>query len=207
MPPKSTNYTGEMRLYSPDGSRYYLTESERARFIETVKHMPPMARLFCLTLVYTGCRISEARFMRRGDVQLKDHRVVLKTLKRRTSGHVREVPIPDILVEEFLRLHFAQMLVHLGHELDEMRIAVDHRVIPTLHLKRHSIYNDTPSAATLHLQRHSMYNDTSSVMTLHLKRHSIYNDTTSTTTLHLQRHSIYNDTPSTTTLHLQRHSI
>ena len=109
MPPKSTNYTGEMRLYSPDGSRYYLTESERARFIETVKHMPPMARLFCLTLVYTGCRISEARFMRRGDVQLKDHRVVLKTLKRRTSGHVREVPIPDILVEEFLRLHFAQM--------------------------------------------------------------------------------------------------
>lgn len=106
MPPKSINYTGEMRLYSADGNRYYLNETERARFLEAAQALPAMARVFCLTLVYTGCRISEARFLRRGDVQLQEHRIAFKTLKRRDKGHVREVPIPEALVKEMLRLHF-----------------------------------------------------------------------------------------------------
>jgi len=45
-------------------------------------------------LVYTGCRLSEARNMRKIDLQLAQRKVSIRTLKRRKGQPVREVPIP-----------------------------------------------------------------------------------------------------------------
>ena len=103
------NYPGQMHLYSQSGERLYINVTERFRFIRATKRMSMMTRLFCLTLVYTGCRLSEARFLKRGDLQLGDGRIAFRTLKRRKQGVVREVPIPKFLVRQFLKLHFGEL--------------------------------------------------------------------------------------------------
>ena len=48
-------------LYTAAGQRKYLTTAERSRFL-TAAHSCPRAdlRTLCLTLLHTGCRISEA---------------------------------------------------------------------------------------------------------------------------------------------------
>ena len=93
--------SNEMRLYAHDGSRLYVNESERVAYIKAANGLPPLVRLFCLTLVYTGCRLSEARNLRSEHFQIDERRVSIHTLKRRKSGCIRELPIPDELVEAF----------------------------------------------------------------------------------------------------------
>ena len=54
------------------GGRKYLTSAERDRFIATARRAPrPEIQTFALTLVHTGCRISEALAVRAGDVDLE----------------------------------------------------------------------------------------------------------------------------------------
>ena len=51
----------KLDLFTGDGQRKYLTPDERRDFIAAAKvHPDTSARTFCLTLAYTGCRISEA---------------------------------------------------------------------------------------------------------------------------------------------------
>lgn len=90
-----------MRLYTKEGQRLYVNKAEREAFIQAAQCMPPIPRLLCLTLVYTGCRLSEARFMRPEDFQTNTGRVSFRTLKRRRSGMIREVPIPKQLIAAF----------------------------------------------------------------------------------------------------------
>jgi integrase len=87
----------EMRLYTNDNRRLYLNETERDAFIATAANGPPVVRLFCLTLAYTGCRLSEARYLKLDDIQTNERLVSIKTLKRRRPGHIREVPIPEMV--------------------------------------------------------------------------------------------------------------
>lgn len=49
-----------MRLVDTAGRRLYLSEAERQAFLRATRAYPPDVRAFCLTLLYTGCRISEA---------------------------------------------------------------------------------------------------------------------------------------------------
>ncbi len=98
---KQSTSASEMRLFTNDNRRLYLNQSERASFIRTAAAAPTEMRLFCLTLAYTGCRLSEARYLRREDLQLDECLICFQTLKRRKSGQTREVPIPSQLVDEF----------------------------------------------------------------------------------------------------------
>ena len=50
-------YDGQ-NLFGPCGSRKYLNASERRRFLESAQQLPPPERLFCLTLGWSGARIS-----------------------------------------------------------------------------------------------------------------------------------------------------
>jgi len=48
-------------LFTLDGKRKYLTAEEQGRFIAAANaHERAEVRTLCLTLAYTGCRISEA---------------------------------------------------------------------------------------------------------------------------------------------------
>jgi integrase len=51
-------------------------------------------KAFCLTLFYTGCRISEALNLTAERIDLAGKAVVFETLKRRRRGYFRAVPIP-----------------------------------------------------------------------------------------------------------------
>lgn len=92
-------------MFDRRGSRKYLNGAERRTFLQVVKHEPDTARrAFCLTLYYTGCRISEALNVTTGRVDLASKAIVFETLKRRKPGYYRAVPIPDSLVELLLRV-------------------------------------------------------------------------------------------------------
>ncbi|MGA2871680.1 MAG: tyrosine-type recombinase/integrase, partial [Verrucomicrobiota bacterium] len=58
-----------------------------------------LRRAFCLTLFYTGCRISEALSLTRERIDLTGKAIVFETLKRRRHGCFRAVPVPDTLTD------------------------------------------------------------------------------------------------------------
>jgi integrase/recombinase XerD len=94
-------------LYTPAGARKYLTPAERARFIVAARACPRAElRTFCLTLAYTGCRISEALSVRVRAVEPGAGFIALRSLKRRKRAVViREVPVPADLLNEIETAH------------------------------------------------------------------------------------------------------
>ena len=88
-----------MRLYDGAGRRLYLTPAERRRFLAAAALQPTQIRALCLTLVYTGCRISEALALTPANLQAEDGIIAIHSLKKRQDGHIRELPIPDELAE------------------------------------------------------------------------------------------------------------
>ncbi len=92
-------------LYSRDGQRKYLTPSERARFLAAAANRPPTIETLCLTLVWTGCRISEALDLTRADLDVDDGIVAVRCLKKRRPGIVREVPVPSDYLASLLDVH------------------------------------------------------------------------------------------------------
>jgi len=89
-------------VFDRRGSRKYLNDAERrAYFKATGSEADTKRRVFCLTLFYTGCRISEALNLTTGRIDLSQKCIVFETLKRRQRGIFRAVPIPDSLVALF----------------------------------------------------------------------------------------------------------
>lgn len=94
-----------MRLYDLRGQRKYLTPSERAEFLLASKRAPAKVRTFCGTLVYTGCRISEALGLTAARVDRGDGVVVIESLKKRRKGVFRAVPVPPSFLEDLDQTH------------------------------------------------------------------------------------------------------
>lgn len=93
---------GQLSLYTAGGERKYLTEAERNALIAAAKACPsPRLRTFCLTLVYTGCRISEALAISRRSVEPSAGCIAVRSLKKRKGAIVfREIPVPSELLDE-----------------------------------------------------------------------------------------------------------
>src|ERR1700688_2954157 len=102
MPPRAR--TQEFSLYSPTGARKYLNRDERLRALAEMAKLPSDRALFCLTLAWTGARVSESLALAASSFQVERGIVALRTLKRR-KHHVREVPIPPDLMAALDR-HF-----------------------------------------------------------------------------------------------------
>lgn len=86
-------------LYSRDGQRKYVNASERARFLASAALEDHAVRSLCMTLAYTGCRISEALNLTTGSIQPEEKVIAIRTLKKRGRLSVREVPVPDMLIQ------------------------------------------------------------------------------------------------------------
>ena len=85
-------------MFDRRGSRKYLNANERRAFLQSISGEPDaLRRAFCLTLFFSGCRISEALNLNAERVDLREKIVVFETLKRRGSGYFRAVPVPDML--------------------------------------------------------------------------------------------------------------
>jgi len=93
-------------LRARDGQRKYLNSTERARFLAAAMAASPDIRTFCLTLAYTGCRISEALLIRSEDVEVTERLIALRSLKKREQGVIiREVPVPQDFIDELSVVH------------------------------------------------------------------------------------------------------
>jgi integrase/recombinase XerD len=94
-------------LYTAVGQRKYLTPAERLRFLAAANACPrPELRTLCLTLAYTGCRISEALALTSGSIQVDSACIALRSLKKRKRTIVvREVPVPANLLNALEAAH------------------------------------------------------------------------------------------------------
>lgn len=86
-------------LYVADGTRKYVNLSERAALLSRLSALPRAERLFILTLVWTGARISEVLALTPEHFQIDGGLVAIRTLKRRRH-FVREIPLSTQLVAE-----------------------------------------------------------------------------------------------------------
>ena len=86
--------------YDTEGRRKYLSPAEGQRFLQRVVELPKQRALFCLTLYYTGCRISEALGLRQCDLDSEMNVILIRTLKKRGRKETRRIPIPGFLADE-----------------------------------------------------------------------------------------------------------
>lgn len=100
----SKDQTRGMNLYGAGCGRKYLNVAERRRFAAAAEASPPTVRLFCLMLLWTGCRISEALAITALSIDRENGTVALLTLKRRKDRVVRQVPLPPYFIEDLDRM-------------------------------------------------------------------------------------------------------
>jgi integrase/recombinase XerD len=92
-------------LFDAGGDRKYLNQGERTAFNEVLLRQEDVVqRTFCWTLLFTGCRISEALMMTWNRVDVNERAMVFETLKRRKKGEFRAVPIPEWLIVDLRKL-------------------------------------------------------------------------------------------------------
>lgn len=102
----TTNPTaGLMQLYDPSGRRKYVTPAERQAFLGAAEAAPADVRTFCLTLAYTGCRISEALALTAARVDAGAGVLVIESLKKRRKGLFRAVPVPSEFLNTLECIH------------------------------------------------------------------------------------------------------
>jgi len=89
-----------MTLHTAVGARKYLNVAERQRFAAAAETLAPESRLFCLLLMWSGCRISEGLAITPLAIDREAGTVAFITLKRRKASVVRQVPIPAALIED-----------------------------------------------------------------------------------------------------------
>jgi len=89
----------QMRLYDDRGQRLYLNAAEREAFRQAAEACPREIRTFCLTLLYTGCRPSEALALTVDRVDFSARMLTFESLKKRQRGLFRSVPVPPSLLD------------------------------------------------------------------------------------------------------------
>jgi integrase/recombinase XerD len=100
---REQSYDG-LSLFGPVGNRKYLNAAERRRFMAVARRASPAIRAFCLTLAWSGGRISEVLALTPAAIDIDSGAASLRTLKRRTRTVVRQVPLPSRLLSELDRL-------------------------------------------------------------------------------------------------------
>lgn len=117
-------------LYDPSGNRKYLTAAERKRFIQAAQCQPVHIETFCLTLAYTGARISEVLSLRVGNIDLSAGIIVFESLKKRRRGVYRQVPVPQALLRRL------ELVRGLGRSDAETRLWTCSRTTAWKHVKK-----------------------------------------------------------------------
>jgi integrase len=92
-------------IYDEAGRRKYLTIKERQAFIEAVRKLPADERTFCLTLAFTGARISEVLALTPERIDLDAGVIIVESLKKRRQGVYRAIPVPWQLVSQLNAAH------------------------------------------------------------------------------------------------------
>lgn len=94
-----------MSLYTNTGERKYVNAHERERFIAAANIAGDKTKTLCLTLVHTGCRISETLELTSASFQMEAGVVSIRSLKKRKQRVIREVPVPPELIDTLHTAH------------------------------------------------------------------------------------------------------
>jgi len=87
-------------LFDINGLRKYLVPEERERFASAARTMEREVMTFCLTLMNTGCRISEALELTPMRFDYPAKCVVIRSLKKRSKTPIyRTIPLSDEFFE------------------------------------------------------------------------------------------------------------
>lgn len=92
-------------LYDKSGTRKYLTATEKNMFIVEAKKERPEIVTFCLSLVYTGARVSEILALKPSRIDMDTKVIVLECLKKRRAGVFRAVPVPEDFLSDLAKVH------------------------------------------------------------------------------------------------------
>jgi integrase/recombinase XerD len=96
----------DLDLYDQKGNRKYLTQEERQLFEVAAKNAKMEVITFCLMLLYSGCRISEALELSVRKIDYPSKAVVFRSLKKRgEKKFYRPVPLPDHFLDELNLAH------------------------------------------------------------------------------------------------------
>ena len=93
------------QLHDATGQRKYLTRDERDAFLEAAGKAGRQARTFCMTLAYTGSRVSEALALTADRVDVAGGTIVFESLKKRRGGLYRAVPVPSAVLDALDLVH------------------------------------------------------------------------------------------------------
>ncbi len=94
-----------MKLYDDRKQRLYINAAERERFITAAQATNTPVQTLALTMVYTGCRISEALELSPASIQAELCLISIRSLKKRAGKvEIREVPIPPDLANRLARI-------------------------------------------------------------------------------------------------------
>jgi integrase len=94
-----------MQLYDTTGHRLYLTSSERDAFRRAAEQAPREVRTYCHTLLYTGCRPSEALALTADRVDFQAQVLTFESKKKRRPGIYRAVPVPAAFLDALDLVH------------------------------------------------------------------------------------------------------
>ena len=92
-------------LFDRYGARKYLDATERAAFAQSALMAGGLEASFCLTLAFTGARISEVLSLTSEQILVEEGAIVFETLKRRQRGIFRLVPVPNELIALLVDTH------------------------------------------------------------------------------------------------------
>jgi integrase len=85
-------------LFDNRGNRKYLIARERLAFVYAASKESKAVSTFCLTLAFTGARISEVLALTANRIDAADESIIFETLKQRKKHVFRAVPVPPALV-------------------------------------------------------------------------------------------------------------
>ena len=94
------------QLHDKNGNRLYLNAAEREAFATQAAKAKRNIKCLCLTLLYTGCRLSETLEVCPRRIDLDEYSITFRTLKKRKDPKTglqrlvfRSVPVPSHLIE------------------------------------------------------------------------------------------------------------
>jgi len=87
-----------LALFDQRGNRKYLIARERLAFVYAASKEHDAILTFCLTLAFTGARISEVLALTASRIDAADEAIIFETLKQRRKQIFRAVPVPRTLI-------------------------------------------------------------------------------------------------------------
>jgi len=111
------------------GSRKYLNKEERERFISAITKRDIRDKLFYYMLLLSGVRISEALQIKVMNIDFSNLAVNIESLKKRSKGKWRQIPLPEWYVKELKHLIVVNSLQ------EDSRIWIQSRRTATRHIQ------------------------------------------------------------------------